>query len=237
MPYILSPLIKEQFAGYWLEGEPYSRKSIYEIRPGKLPPVNYDAHTLKPHSLTHAEGARHVESAGKTVDQYFADPNFFYGPCVVVKLKGNGYKSIDKDKGIFHWEVTKTELDLALKEILKQNPMPPKVLVTTEHYPTNSDGFHDPDYVLTLSQEAADYLVSFPNFNLYGTSWKSSDFKPGSGDRPIHKTLFKKAIVFELLDLKVVPPGEYFFCGFPLRLNNSSESPVTPVLFNFHEIR
>jgi hypothetical protein len=44
----------------------------------------------------------------------------------------------------------------------------------------------------TLSQEAADYLISLDGFHLYGISWKSSDFNPGRPERPIHNTLFKK---------------------------------------------
>lgn len=50
-------------------------------------------------------------------------------------------------------------------------------------------------------------------------------------------TLFKQAIIFELLEVKNVPEGEYFFVGFPLLLENASESPVTPVLFSKDELR
>lgn len=237
MPYILSPKIKLGAPGMWGEGDAYKKENIYSIAAGKMPPVNYDLHMLKPHSLTHAEGALHVNEGGKSVNDYFSNLKFMYGDCVCAKLKGNKYKLIDPDKGIYVWEISKEDLKESIDRVIGSKKMPAKVIVSSEFYPVNSDGFHDPNYVLILSQEAADYLVGHEDFNMYGTSWKSSDFKPGSPERPIHKTLFTKAIIFELLDLKDVPEGEYFFVGFPLRLEGASESPVTPVLFSKDELR
>jgi len=104
-------------------------------------------------------------------------------------------------------------------------------------YPKNNDGYHDPNYVLTLGQEAADWLISSKDFNFYGTSWKSSDYTPGSTERPIHKTLFKQAVIAECLDLEAVPSGDYFIVAYPLRIKDSSESPVTPVLFTYDELK
>lgn len=230
MPYILSPLIHEDLPGLWLEDSPYKKESIYKIEDG-MPPVNYSSHTLKSHSLTHIEAPLHVEKDGKSVDQYFSG-NFFWGRATVVRLKGNNFKTIDEDKKLYHWEVTKEELTAALN-----NKVPSKLLLTVDEYPKDENGFHNPNYVLTLSQEAADWLVSSDQLNLYGTSWKSTDFKPGSKDRPIHKTIFKKAIILECLDLSNVPEGEYFLSAFPLRIKGSSESPLTPVLFELDEIK
>ena len=235
MPYILSPKIVLNSEIMWMEGPVYEKENLYKIQDGKLPPVNYDLHKIKPHSLTHAEGSLHVLSNGKSIDQY--DNTFFYGSCVVIKLTGNGYKCVNQEKGIYHWEVSKDELIQNIQRVLGHLNLPDKLILTTEHYPQNKQGYHDPNFVLTLSKEAADYLVSHKNFNMYGTSWKSSDFMPGSPERPIHKILFQQAIIFELLDLKNVPEDEYFFVGFPLLLENSSESPVTPVLFHKHELK
>jgi kynurenine formamidase len=86
-----------------------------------------------------------------------------------------------------------------------------------------------------LSQSAAELLVD-NNIKLYGTSWKSSDFLPGSKERPIHNTLFKTALIMECLDLKDVPAGVYFMNAFPIALENSSESPVCPILYTKEEI-
>jgi kynurenine formamidase len=75
--------------------------------------------------------------------------------------------------------------------------------------------------------EAAKYLTSLPKFNLSGTSWKPTDYQPGSPLRPIHNEIFKKALILEYLNLNSVPEGEYFINCFPLNLKGASESPVT----------
>lgn len=229
MPYILSPLITQDIQGMWFEGPAYQKENIYQIKEGKIPPVNYDKHILNSHSLTHIEGSKHVDNTGKSVDQYF-NGNYFFGEATVIKLHGDKYKKVNEDT--YHWEVSLDELKESIgdKEIQK-------LLLTTELYPQNRDGFHDPNYVLTLSLEAATWLIENQSINLYGTSWKSSDFMPGSMERPIHKKLFKKAVILECLDLKDVPAGDYFLNAFPLRLKDSSESPVTPVLFTFDELK
>ena len=229
MPYILSPLITEESEGMWFEGAAYSRAPIYSIVPGEAPPVNYDKHIINSHSLTHIEAPKHVSNDGKTVDLFF-NTNHFFGGCTVVKLVGDNYKSVGD--GIYHWEVSLTELQNAL-----ENKVPRKLLLTTEIYHKNKDGYHDPNYVLTLGSEAANWLVSSDEFNFYGTSWKSSDYAPGSMDRPIHKILFRNAVIAECLDLEKVPAGDSFIVAYPLRIKDSSESPVTPILFSYDELK
>lgn len=229
MPYILSPIITEDCDGMWFEGQAYKKEQIYKIEEGILPPVNYDRHLINSHSLTHAECPKHTQNNGKTIDGFFKG-NFFYGNCTVIRLKGNNYKEVSES--IYHWEVSVDELKASLK-----GKSPAKLILTVDDYKKNKNGFHDPNYVLTLSQEAASWLVENDKFNLYGTSWKSSDFKPGSLERPIHNTLFKNAVILECLDLENVPEGEYFITAFPLRIKGASESPVTPVLFTYDEIK
>lgn len=233
MPYVLSPKITQSSAAMWGEAVPYERREIYSIQPGKLPPVNYDEHILRPHSLTHFEAAAHTQENGHRLDHYYQDLSNFFGKCLVIKLPGNKYEP--KGNGIFHWVVTPQELYERLK-VLGVGGEVSKVLVSTEFYPVNENGYHDPNYVLTLSQEAADFLVSLKGFHLYGTSWKSSDFNSGRSERPIHNTLFSKAGILENLDLKIVPEGWYFLTAFPLPLENASESPVVPVLFTKEEL-
>lgn len=236
MPHILSPIIKTNFPGMWSEGDCYIQKTIYSIAGGKLPPVNYSEHVFKPHSLTHAEAPLHVEENGKDISNFFKDSSFFYGGCVVIRLQGDNYKKIEDKKELYHWEVTVDEIKLSLARALRGVKFPGKILVTTDVYRTNTEGYHDPNYVLTLSEEAAKYICELEGFNLYGTSWKSSDFKPGSNERPIHKILFNKAIIMELLDLKNVSEGVFFFVGVPIPLQGASESLVSPILFKYDEI-
>ena len=220
----------------WAEGPAYQKQNIYSIEDGKIPPVNYDEHTFRPHSLTHLETPAHTQKSGRTVDFYFNnDLTFFYGETVVIKLKGNNFQST-KIPGVFHWIISVEEIMNRLKEI-NNNILPAKILITVDNCPLNAEGFHNPDYVLTLSKEAASFLISTPNFNLYGTSWKSSDYQPGSALRPIHDTLFRKALVLENLCLEKVPEGKYFMNAFPLPLEGASESPVVPVLFSQDELK
>lgn len=228
MPYILSPKITTRSMAMWGEPSAYEKKTLYSIESGKLPPVNYDEHILRPHSLTHFETPAHTLEDGKRLDYYYEHPDYFYGKTLVLRLPGNNYES--KGDGVFHWVISLNEIKQRL-QVLSLVSVPKKILITTEFYPLNEDGYHDPQYVLTLSQEAADYLISLPGFHLYGTSWKSSDFNPGKPDRPIHNTLFKRAGILENLDLMNVPEGIYFMTAFPLPIEGASESPVVPVLF------
>lgn len=239
MPYILSPVIKESFEGMWFEGSPYKKELIYDINSTdpKSPPVNYSAYTLKPHSLPHVETAAHTQKNGKTMDFYFKEKVFdhFYGKTVVIKLQGNNFKAHEAIEGVQIWKISKEEMLNSLNDITGSTNVPERLIITLEDIPQNDLGLHNPNYVLILSQEAADFLAD-GNIKLYGTSWKSSDFMPGSKERPIHNTLFKSALIMECLDLKDVPAGVYFMNAFPVPLEDSSESPVCPILYTKEEI-
>lgn len=229
MPYILSPNIRPHSPGMWNEGSAYEKQNIYNV--SGIPPVNYDSHVLRPHSLTHCETPAHTQEGGKSIDHFFeGNPGRFFGPVVVIKLQGNNYRKLEEGK--FHWAITKDELTSKLEVYSR----PAKIFISTEFYPLNADGYHDPDYILTLSQEAADYLCSMEGFHLYGTSWKSSDYNPGKRERPIHNTLFQKGLVMENLKLDHVPEGKYLLMAFPLPLAGASESPVVPALFTEAEL-
>lgn len=232
MPYVLSPFITKDSPGMWAEGPAYEKRNIYSIESGKLPPVHYDEHVLRSHSLTHLETPAHTQKDGKRLEEYYQNPKHFFGKTLVIKLTGHNY--VPKEGRIHHWVIKKEEIEERL-EALKISTFPEKILISSNIYPVNDQGYHHPDYVLTLSQEAADYLVSHPQFNLYGTSWKSSDFNPGKAERPIHNTLFKQALILENLSLRNVPEGYYFMSAFPLPIKDASESPVVPVLFEKNE--
>lgn len=234
MPYILSPIISLESPGMWHEGHAYEKRNIYTIEPGKMPPVNYDEHIIRSHSLTHLETPAHTMKDGKRLDSFYEkNLNHFFGRTLVIKLSGNHYESMGN--GVFHWVVSVDQIQERLHK-LNVLDMPSKILISTEIYYENEQGYHDPNYVLTLSQSAADFLISYPDFDLYGTSWKSSDYNPRKTDRPIHNTIFKKALILENLKLKDVPEGIYFLSAFPLPFKGASESPVVPVLFTKAEL-
>src|SRR5262249_36025982 len=139
--------------------------------------------------------------------------------------------------GLKLWRVSKDELQSAIKNLTEKSNPPAKLLLSADGVPLTEHGYHDPNYVLVLDREAASWLVTNKNFNLYGTSWKSSDYEPGSRDRPIHKILLGQAILLEYAVLNQVPQGRYFLSAFPLRIEGGSESPVCPVLFEFDELK
>ncbi|MDD4974030.1 MAG: hypothetical protein PHY93_06745 [Bacteriovorax sp.] len=233
-PYVLSPIIEEGSEGLWGEGSPYERKNIYKIQNEKLPSVNYDEHILKPHSLPHVEGSKHTQQDGHTIDYYFRKmPQCFYGDCVLLKFTNPNFASVNEEKTIFHWEITKDELIQKLTSVVGESYKLKKIAITIDDsiLPKNSKNYHDPNYVVTLSVAAANFLISLDEFNAFLTSWKSSDFMPGKKERPIHDILFKKAVIFECLTFFGVPEGKYFLSAFPLPLKNASESPCCPVFF------
>ncbi|MBC7537660.1 MAG: hypothetical protein H7281_02470 [Bacteriovorax sp.] len=238
MPYVLSPIIEENFKGLWSEGAPYQRKSIYKIQNEKLPSVNYDEHILRPHSIPHAEGSKHTQEKGNTIDYYFEkSKECFYGECILLKFKVPNFIPVSNDQTIFHWQISKQELRDKLFSVVGKDYQVKKIAITIDDFilPKNSRNLHDSNYVVTLSLSAAEFLVSFAGFNAFLTSWKSSDYMPGKKERPVHDILFSKAIIYECLTFIGVPEGKYFFNGFPLPLKNSSESPCCPVFFEYHE--
>lgn len=231
MPYIISTPIKVGSSGEWFEGSAYERENLYSIQDGKLPPVNYDKHILKPHSLSHIETPLHTQKDGRSIDKYIKEGlKHFFGKCVVLKFEDTNWN--DLNNGMKHKIIQVEELKAKLSSYKSIE----KVLITVENIPENEFGYHDPQFVLTLSMEAAKYLTGLDDFNLYGTSWKSTDFNPGSSERPIHNEIFKKALILEFINLNHVPEGEYFINCFPLNLVGASETPVTAVLFDSNEL-
>lgn len=233
MPYLLSPPVTTSREGVWGEGPAYERSSLYRIEDPGPPPVHYDQHLVRPHSITHAEAPAHVVAGGATLDDSFGDPSPFWGPALVVRLPARDADITDPDTGgeVVH-EVSPREL----APHLEGHDDVAKVLLTVEDAPVDRDGHHAVDHVMVLSEDAARMLVDRPRFDLFGTSWRSSDHRPGSDRRPVHRILFERAVILEYLDLRTVPAGRYFLSAFPVRLAGATEAPVTPVLFTAGEL-
>lgn len=233
MPYNITPFITKDITGEWGEGAPYDKEEIYRIRDGGMPPVNYDKHIIKSHSITHIETPRHTQLEGNTIEYYFKNNlNHFYGSCLVLKFDDVNW--VNLENGIRLKEITEVEIIKKLNQF--KDKIFNKVLITVSGVRLNEFGFHNPKDVLVLSIEAAKVLTSIKGFNLFGTTWKSSDYKPGKVERPVHNELFSKAVILENIVLNDVPEGEYFITCFPLPIVNASESPVCAVLFEKNEI-
>lgn len=231
MPYLLSPPVTTRRQGVWGEGPTYERSNLYRIDDPGPPPVHYDQHLVRPHSITHAEAPAHVVAGGATLDVSFSDPSPFWGPALVVRLPARDADTADSGGEAVH-EVTPREL----APHLEGHDDVAKVLLTVEDAPVDGDGHHAVDHVMVLSEAAARMLVDRPRFDLFGTSWRSSDHQPGSDRRPVHRVLFERAVILEYLDLRAVPAGRFFLSAFPVRLAGATEAPVTPVLFTAAEL-
>lgn len=217
--------------GLWNEGQPYFRRTIYKLEKDKLPPVNYDEHVFKPHSLTHVESPLHTNESVDDLSIYIRNhPEFFFGEAVVLRFD-NDYEKVADSHLLYKKVITLKELTDKLQDVCTDS-IPPKILITTKNCPTNEEGYHRDDYILVLNEEAADYLANIPGFHLFGTSWKSTDYQPGKSVRPIHNIIFQKGIIFELLNLAHVPEGAYYFSGMPLFIEGAVESPVNPLLID-----
>jgi len=233
MPYILASQISKSASGLWGEGNPYSTDNIYDFcsHDPVSPPVHYDSHLLKPHSICHFDAPAHVIHGGDTIDQIFEkNPKIFFGWAEVVNLGKPKFKPHGKILQMQHWEVSLEELQKACDGLQSLQ----KIVLSFENI--SSDFYVSRDRALTLSVEAAQWLSSSPGFNLLGTPWRSVDFQPGSSERPIHKEIFKNGGILECLNLEGIPAGRYFLSAFPIPLKDASESPVCPVLYTQQEL-
>lgn len=148
--FVISHTISKNLQPLWREDFVYEKENLYSITPNALPPVNYDTHLINSHSLTHIETPLHTNKDGKSIDWYFKNaPEHFYGEALVLKLKGNKYSKVDECS--YHWVISLKELKQALG-----SQRPKKLLITSEFY-LKLNGIHNPNYVLTLSQEAANF--------------------------------------------------------------------------------
>lgn len=236
MPYILAPIVKKNMPGMWAEGSPYSTETIYDICSNdmSLPPVHYEMHALKPHSICHFDAPGHIIQNGKTIDELIEQtPEIFYGSVTVLNLKKPNFNPHQNAPHIQHWEVTLEELKNGLAHLNVSSIR--KLFLTFEGAKENF--FNDPKHALTLSVDAATWLTSEFDFNLFGTIWRSTDFQPGTRERPIHRILFNKGGILECINLTHVPEGNYFLSAFPIPLEGATESPTCPILYTSSELK
>ncbi len=235
MPYVLSPLIRPDAPGLWAEGAAYRVEPVYDLANPAHPPVRYGAHRLAPHSLPHADAPSHIIEDGGDIETYFTPARLrnLYGEVLLLKLQNPRWTEV---AGQRHCAVDAAALRAEIRRATGAEAIPDKLILTLADLPQTAAGLHDPAHALSLTEDAADWLLSNPRFDAYLTSWKSTDFQPGSRARPIHRRLLPRAAVFECLDTRDVPEGRYFLSAFPLPLAGASESPVCAVLFTAEEL-
>ena len=105
---------------------------------------------------------------------------------------------------------------------------PRRILLRTESAETLPDL---PDRFAALTPEAADLLVR-SGVELVGIDTPSVD-PPEGVDPAAHRAFARASVaVLEWLDLRGVPPGEYFLIALPLRIEGAEASPVRAVLLD-----
>ncbi|MDR4502946.1 MAG: cyclase family protein [Nitrospirales bacterium] len=199
---------------------PLSLKTL--TYPGDLPPtINKERDIEKGDELTathlsmnchvgtHVDAPAHFLGDGETLDELRLER--FYGPAVV-------YELLDRKA------ITRKDVEsLHIRERCH-------ILFKTMNSELLQHKAFSPDYC-TLSSEAAEAMCERQPLSI-GFDYYSLDPYQSDGESfPAHKTVARAGIpVYVCLNLNDVPPGEYLFSGFPLRLTGSEASPVRATL-------
>ncbi|MHA2216457.1 MAG: cyclase family protein [Candidatus Hodarchaeales archaeon] len=162
------------------------------------------------HTGTHLDAPIHYIENSNSVSDF--SPYKFFGKAQVFD-----FTKIEFGTGI-------TENDLFTVDI----KMGAIILFKTKNseLEKNQISFNE-DYVY-LTQEGASYLVS-KKIKSVGIDYLS--IGKYNEDKKTHLTLLEQNIlIYEGLNLKDVPPGEYQFYGFPLKIKESDGAPVRAIL-------
>lgn len=186
---------------------PYSREMDSEIASG----AGYDTSTLtlSSHAGTHLDSPAHLIAGGKTLDQY--PLNRFLLPGRVVSVEDDESISRDALKGV----------DVRAGEALLFKTH--NSLCGLSRQSTFREDF------VYLSEDAAQLCLDL-GVSLVGVDYLSVD-RYGNDASPVHRLLLKNdVLILEGIDLKEVPPGEYFLLCFPLRVKGAEAAPARAIL-------
>jgi arylformamidase len=179
---------------------------LYSIEKGdsaNILQLNFGSHTG-----THVDAPAHFIGNGETLDDINIER--FCGPAKVFELQVQ--KEIKKEDII--------KLDINKDDI---------ILFKTKNSELWSHKEFQKDFIY-LTPEAAEYLVK-RNVKAVGIDYLSIE-KFRSKTHSTHQMLLKnKILILEGINLKKVPPGDFFLCFFPLKLQKADGSPVRAVLF------
>ncbi len=156
------------------------------------------------HTGSHVDAGLHVKNGGYVTDDI--PLGNFYGPCRVADLTGAG-ENID--------DVDLEPLNLKAGEI---------ILLKTENSIMGYGSFRE--NFAHVSRSGADLLIA-KKVKTLGIDYLS--VKKFGADNDVHLDLIDNMTIIEGLDLSSVHPGNYLFCGFPVKLD-SDASPIRAVL-------
>ena len=172
--------------------------------------ANVSEISLGSHTGTHVDAPYHVNNKWKKMHEIPLD--CFIGPCRVIDATGCTeavhIRDLVRDRGIMSGE---------------------RILAKTNNSIRGFDEWYD-DYVY-LDGGAAEFLAG-KDIALFGIDYLSVKQR-GSDDTRPHDALLQKNIpIFEGLNLKDVPPGEYQFIGLPLHIPGIDGAPARAILLD-----
>jgi arylformamidase len=166
------------------------------------------------HVGTHVDLPSHFLEAGRTLGDY--PISAFVGQAVVLELS-------DVDERI--------NLERLSSEVIPKNR---HVLIKTR----NSELLSDPQFYegyVFVEPEAVSHILD-QNALSIGIDYYSLD-PSDSTSYPAHSLCAKNgAPVFVCLDLRDILPGEYWFAGLPLRINQLEGCPVRAILWDYNAV-
>jgi arylformamidase len=184
----------------------FSAKKVFDLKKGD--PVNLSEIKMNVHTGTHLDAPIHfIKDADSITD---IDINDFFGQAKIFDLS-----MLELGTGI-------TERDLSVLDIKKDDI----ILLKTKNSEIIDNNFKE-EFV-HLTQGGASYLVSM-KIKAIGIDYLSiGKYKK---DESTHIILLENnVLVYEGLNLRGILPGEYLFCGFPLKIKESEGAPVRAVL-------
>jgi len=164
--------------------------------------------SLTTHTGTHIDAPSHFVKGGVGIDKI--DLGKLIGPCKVIDLT-----------------------NLTRKEILPEDFKDPikkgdRILLRTGNFKLLKESSF-PDEYISLSKEAAEFLVS-REINLVGVDFLGIEKEKNPG-HPVHLTLLKAGIVnVEGLDLSEISEGEYEIVCLPLKILDGDGAPARVIL-------
>ena len=173
-------------------GNPKPKIEQYSSMPDDR--TNESILTLGTHTGTHVDSMRHVQNDAPGVESLPVES--FYGKCRVLDLT--------------HVDAEIHKEDLEGSDIKKDEI----ILLKTKNSLRGFDVFQS-DFV-HVKMDGAEYLVE-SGVRTLGFDYLS--VKKRGGDHEVHEVLIGNLTLFEGLNLKDVPPGEYTFVGLPLRID------------------
>lgn len=159
------------------------------------------------HTGTHMDVPRHLSKLGLSLEQIPLAT--LIGPCRVVDFTSS-------EKYISLQDVTSKKIQLGERIIAK-----------TKNSIRGYDKFYE-DYIY-LHGDAAAFLANV-HITLFGIDYLSINQKGSKDNRPHTELLGKNIPIFEGLNLKDVPEGNYTFIGLPLKLVDIDGAPSRVIL-------